>query len=647
MAGDAGETWDPWGSRHPWVSAADVSPLTFLSTLSFGSDVADLPGGPQDAGDTSRSHGAVWALLPRWTRGSWWAGGAHGTGSPQGSSLGAHGHLRQLLLQHLQHHVDDVLVPGVPARYAPLAGHPRHAALPDESSGARRTRVAPHTRCARVPRGAGEAELALDTLLPLWSRLARFTLLALHPREAVNAGVTDATFGASFPWGALVSFDSWQALGSWDSWWPLLTLGPRSALLPGGTHEATLTPVTLWPGDTLRSLLAPGSGFTQLPRGTGDAWLAPSTHFALISWATFASRLARQTSLSPVSRRPRAAGLSCAALHAGDARGAVLAIDAWETVLPLGADVSLGSPDPAATQLSLLARLPWRSSGAFPARPPGRADGPHHPLVASRTRLALGSCHPRVAPLALWSWRAWDALLSGDADVTLGTLPALLAGLSQGTGTTSVSLQSLQSLGALGTRRAVGRAQEISAALQSLDVSWGAGFSWGAWGTPRAVGSWVTLGSQRSDLPGESNLAWKPGRSWQRGAGEPRWPWESGLALQSWPPHGSRLPFCSRETVDARLPWGPIGTGGSGLPLGTRRAGGSGRAFVTVNAIRSRHSWRTGGATRARLSWWPSELGQAEAGVEEQREPKAAAGHGGGAAGTERWGLRWGLRGAE
>lgn len=50
-------------------------------------------------------------------------------------------------------------------RYAPLAGHPRHAALPDESSRAGGARVASHTGCARVPRGAGEAELTLDALL--------------------------------------------------------------------------------------------------------------------------------------------------------------------------------------------------------------------------------------------------------------------------------------------------------------------------------------------------------------------------------------------------------------------------------------------------------------------------------------------------
>lgn len=50
-------------------------------------------------------------------------------------------------------------------RCAPLAGHPRHAALPDESSRAGGSRVASHAGCSCIPRGAGEAELALDALL--------------------------------------------------------------------------------------------------------------------------------------------------------------------------------------------------------------------------------------------------------------------------------------------------------------------------------------------------------------------------------------------------------------------------------------------------------------------------------------------------
>ena len=57
-------------------------------------------------------------------------------------------------------------------RYAPLAGHPRHAALPDESSWARGSRVALHAGCACIPRGAGEAELALDALLRWGWRVA-------------------------------------------------------------------------------------------------------------------------------------------------------------------------------------------------------------------------------------------------------------------------------------------------------------------------------------------------------------------------------------------------------------------------------------------------------------------------------------------
>lgn len=146
VAGDAGETWDPWRTRHPRVPTAGVSPLTLLPTLPFGSDVADLPGGTQEAGNAPRSHGSVEALLPRWPWRPWRSGGAHGTDPPQGGSLGADSHLRQLLLHHLQHHVNDVLVPGIPSCNAALPRHPRHTTLPQQPPWARRTWVAPHTR---------------------------------------------------------------------------------------------------------------------------------------------------------------------------------------------------------------------------------------------------------------------------------------------------------------------------------------------------------------------------------------------------------------------------------------------------------------------------------------------------------------------
>lgn len=178
------EAWGCWrGSILPRQSPPKhITPLLTPChpPPTFGSDVADLPGGPQDAGDTSRSHGAVWALLPRWTRGSWWSRGAHGTGSPQGSSLGAHGHLRQLLcraergrcgmgcgvgscsrgvhapgalcppltLQHLQHHVDDVLVPSIPALWAARGGMNHegtsHQGQPCPAPPAQSTSLRPH-----------------------------------------------------------------------------------------------------------------------------------------------------------------------------------------------------------------------------------------------------------------------------------------------------------------------------------------------------------------------------------------------------------------------------------------------------------------------------------------------------------------------
>lgn len=110
----------------------------------------------------------------------------------------------------------------------------------------------------------------------------------------MDTGISNAAFGAGFPWGSLVSFDSRQTLGSWDPCWALLALWPRSALLPGGPHEATLAAVALQPGDTLRALLAPRSGLAKLPWGTGDTGVAPRTRFTLVTRATFAARLARQ-----------------------------------------------------------------------------------------------------------------------------------------------------------------------------------------------------------------------------------------------------------------------------------------------------------------------------------------------------------------
>lgn len=151
-----GLTWDPRGTRHAWVAAASFSPLTLLASLpcrgrkregrthwscggkhrpsrgggcpcsgtevgtsaagggrvsprsifahwvwiqppTFGSDVADLPGSAQDAGDSSRSHGSMRALLTRRPWGTRRSRGSHGTHSPQGGSLGTDRHLCQLL----------------------------------------------------------------------------------------------------------------------------------------------------------------------------------------------------------------------------------------------------------------------------------------------------------------------------------------------------------------------------------------------------------------------------------------------------------------------------------------------------------------------------------------------------------------------
>lgn len=172
LARDARETWDPWRTRHSRVATANVSPLALLSPLPFGSDIPDLPGGSQDSGHASGSHGAVGSLLTGGARGSGRAGGSHGPDPAQGGSPGAHGHLCQLLLQHLQHHVHDVLVPSVPAGCPPRARHARHSALPQQPPRAGRAGIAPSSRRSGVPRGAGVAQVPRDALLSLGSWLS-------------------------------------------------------------------------------------------------------------------------------------------------------------------------------------------------------------------------------------------------------------------------------------------------------------------------------------------------------------------------------------------------------------------------------------------------------------------------------------------
>lgn len=224
---------------------------------------------------------SLFAWVPRRPRGSW---KTYHAGCTQGFPLGTHSHLCQLLLQHLQHHVHDVLVTGISARHALSPGLSGHAAVACQSSRARGPGVALHPGGARIAAGAPVAGFSADSLLSLGPRLARLALLAFLPREAGYPRVAHAAAGAGLPGGALVPLDAWQALRSWNSRGSLLPLGALPSLRAWLPHWPPLTLVTLLPHDAPGTDFSSGPWLSLLPRGTRES------REALLAWLTLVSR---------------------------------------------------------------------------------------------------------------------------------------------------------------------------------------------------------------------------------------------------------------------------------------------------------------------------------------------------------------------
>lgn len=277
------------------MSPAHVSPVTLLSTFSFGPRVANLTYGSHDARNAPRARvpmGSLFAWVPRRPRGSW---ETHHAGCTQGFPLGTHSHLCQLLLQHLQHHVHNVLVTGIPALHALSPGLSWHATVSSQSSRAWGPREALYPGSAGIPAGAPVARFSTDSLLSLGPWLSRLSLLAFLSREAGHPRVAHSAAGPRLAWEALVSFDAWQALWPWNSRRPQLPLGALPSLRAWRPHWSPLTLVTLLPSD------APGTDFSLrpwlslLPRGTRESREALLAWLTLVPRAAFCPRLAWHT----------------------------------------------------------------------------------------------------------------------------------------------------------------------------------------------------------------------------------------------------------------------------------------------------------------------------------------------------------------
>lgn len=236
--------------------------------------------------------GSLFAWVPRRPRGSW---ETHHAGCTQGFPLGTHSHLCQLLLQHLQHHVHDVLVTGISARHALSPGLSRHAAVSSQSSRAWEPWEALHPGGARISAGAPVARFSTDSLLSLGPRHSRLALLAFLSGEAGHPRVAHSATGPGLSRDALVPFDAWQALWPWNSRGPLHPLGARPSLRAWRPHWPPLTLVTLLPYE------APGTNFSWrpwlslLPGGTRESGLALLAWLTLVSRAAFCPSLAWHT----------------------------------------------------------------------------------------------------------------------------------------------------------------------------------------------------------------------------------------------------------------------------------------------------------------------------------------------------------------
>lgn len=236
--------------------------------------------------------GSLLAWVPRRPRGSW---ETHHASCTQSFPLGTHSYLCQLLLQHLQHHVHDVLVTGISARHALSPGLTRHTAVSSQSSRAWGPREALHPGGARIPAGASVARFSSDSLLSLGPWPSRLALLAFLSREAGHPRVAHPAAGPGLSWEALVSFDAGQALWPWNSRGPLLPLGALPSLRAWRPHWPPLTLVTLLPGDAPGTNFSSGPWLSLLPRGTRESREALLTGLTLVSRAAFCPRLAWHT----------------------------------------------------------------------------------------------------------------------------------------------------------------------------------------------------------------------------------------------------------------------------------------------------------------------------------------------------------------
>lgn len=309
--------------------------------------------------------GSLFAWVPRRPRGP---RRTHHAGCTQGFSLGAHSHLCQLLLQHLQHHVHDVLVTGIPARHALSPGPSGHAAVSRQSSRAREPGVALHPGGARIPAGAPVARFSADSLLSFGPRLTRLSLIAFLSWETGHPWVAHSAAGPGLPWGALVSLDPWQALRSWNPWGPLLPLGALPSWRAWLSHWPPLTLVTLLPHDALGTNFSSRPWLSLLPRRTREPREALLAWFTLVSRASFCPRLTWHTRQALVARVSWAARLPCTTLHARCAWGPVLAVDAWGTSRSLWARYSLGSSNTLASHITLFPSSSWWPTGPFLTR---------------------------------------------------------------------------------------------------------------------------------------------------------------------------------------------------------------------------------------------------------------------------------------
>lgn len=149
------------------MATSHFSLIPLLSTLSLGSCVANLTHCSHDARNASGARmpiGSLFAWISRGPRRSW---KAHHPCCTQGFSLGTHSYLCKLLLNHLQHHIHDVLVTGSSAHHTLSPRLSWHASVSHQSSGPWKPGVALHSWGTSISARARVAWLSTNSLLSL------------------------------------------------------------------------------------------------------------------------------------------------------------------------------------------------------------------------------------------------------------------------------------------------------------------------------------------------------------------------------------------------------------------------------------------------------------------------------------------------